>query len=171
MAAIPHPTNVALRLSNIRVGFAMTGGSTNMVSRPSVAPTHEAPVVKSAVIGLAAEFIPVSVLQAVSLLSFSGGRGLLPIADLDTVFLDVSLVACLTLMYRRRGVIYLPFVFSAICLSAVTAGLLAYTITNFGSLFRLKTMIAVPIWLLCLGMNTRRQEARVLPDAPTRFGT
>jgi hypothetical protein len=109
---------------------------------------------KAGTIGVAAEFIPISALKAVRLISFPGGRGLLPIADLDTVFLDLSVLISLGLVYRRRAAIghRLPFVVGVLCLSLFSMGLLAYVVTNFGTLFRIKSMIGVPLWLLCIAV-------------------
>jgi hypothetical protein len=184
LTSAPAPAGAIEALQQVRTGFAAAGGETNMVPNNKVArarppatangpkATIRAPEVipppdagqavllaaRATSVGIAAEFVPISLLKAANVVTFSGGRGLLPIADLDTIFLDVSLATCLVILYRRRSLIgrRLPFVVCLLALSALTACLLAYVVTNFGSLFRLKTMVAVPTWLLCLAVSPRR---------------
>jgi hypothetical protein len=164
LSAVPLPTHAIASLEQARTGFISTAGSTNIVPVAADAALSRTPGrgvvahVRAEMIGLAVEFVPISALKAASVVSFPGGRGLLPIADLDTVFLDVSVLASLTFLYRRRTAVdyRFPFVVFVLCLSLSTAGLLAYVVTNFGTLFRIKSMIAVPLWLLCLAVAPHR---------------
>ena len=110
---------------------------------------------KLVTLGLAVVFTPISALKALSIVEFTGGRGLLPLADLDTVFLDLSMLSVLTLLSTRRRSVgdRLPFIVFGITLSLVTAALLGYVVTNYGTLFRLRLIVAAPIWTLALALS------------------
>ena len=90
-----------------------------------------------------------AMLQAAGLFDLSGGRGLLFIADLDTIYVDVTIVLTLILAFRsrltREGWV---LAYTVIALAVLTAILMGYVVTNFGTLFRLRTLITVPLWLL-----------------------
>jgi hypothetical protein len=107
--------------------------------------------------GLAAMFVPLSILKALSVVAFPGGRGLLLVADLDTVFLDLSLLAIGTLIVRKRAVMATPV--SSLLFTLAVAGistiLLAYVVTNFGTLFRLRLLAAVPAWMAPVAFRSR----------------
>jgi hypothetical protein len=102
--------------------------------------------------GLAVLFVPFSVLQKLSIVSVEGGRGLLILTDLDTLFLDAMAIASVTLVWTRWSAArnHVPYMSYLVLLSGLTAGLMAYVVTNFGTLFRLRMMIFLPIWLLVL---------------------
>lgn len=148
-------------VEHARAGFVLAGGATNLAG-----PATQAEACASCArglarraadlaVGLATVFVPISLLKALHIVQFSGGRALLPIADVDTLFLDASLLLILGLLYTRRRVIgdRLPFVVFAIGLSAASAMLLGYVVTNFGTLFRMRLMIAVPIWTVVLALS------------------
>jgi SAM-dependent methyltransferase len=111
-------------------------------------------------LGLGLIFVPVSLLKALSLVDFSGGRGLLMITDIDTLFMDVTLIAVVTLLVRRRSATrrLLPYLCFATILAAAAGLLMAYIVTNFGTLFRLRVMAVAPLWLLPLALDTRRRD-------------
>ncbi|MGH7335709.1 MAG: hypothetical protein ACREKS_23755 [Candidatus Rokuibacteriota bacterium] len=115
-------------------------------------PARSVPYVGRLAIGLATLFVPMSVLRSLSIVQFPGGRGLLFLTDLDTLFLDATMVVAFVLLYRRwRGARrQIPYACFVLLLAGVTAVLLAYVVTNFGTLFRLRLMMAVPVWMLAL---------------------
>jgi hypothetical protein len=115
-------------------------------------------------VGLAVVFIPLTVMKGIAGIHVSGGRGLLSIADLDTVFLDVSSLIVLTLLWQRRRVIANRklFVVFGLILSVTTAVLLGYVVTNFGTLWRMRALVAVPLWVLVVAL-TPRTEGRLSP--------
>lgn len=92
------------------------------------------------------------------MVDFSGGRNLLVIADVDTLVMDLSLVLIGWAMYRRRAALQgrLPFVAFAVMLSLLTAVLLGYVVTNFGTLFRLRYLVAAPVWASILAVGSVR---------------
>jgi SAM-dependent methyltransferase len=113
-------------------------------------------------IGLGLIFVPISLLRALSIVDFAGGRGLLAITDVDTLFMDLAIAAVIAVIVRRwpalRG--RLSYVGFAALLAAATAALMAYVVTNFGTLFRLRLMVAVPLWMLPLALSARRGAMR-----------
>ena len=118
--------------------------------------------------GLAILFIPISLLQALSVLEIAGGRGLLSVADLDTIFLDATILFIFVLLWKRRDTIgdRLPFVVFGLTLSSVTAFLLGYVVTNFGTLWRMRPLVAIPIWLLVVALSPPAARRRA-PTMPT----
>ena len=118
--------------------------------------------------GIAIVFVPVSLLKAVAQVQITGGRGLLSIADLDTVFLDVMSLAVLILLWKRRHMIgdRRVLVLFGLVLSVTTAVLLGYVVTNFGTLWRMRSLVAVPLWLLVSALSPRRAIRRQPPTAP-----
>jgi hypothetical protein len=107
------------------------------------------------VVGLGIVFVPISLMKSLGVVDFSGGKGLLPFADLDTIFLDVTVIAVLVLLWNRRRLIHdrLPLVAFGLVLSMATAVLLGYVVTNFGTLFRMRSIVAVPVWILALALS------------------
>ena len=154
---VPDPTGVATTLMSIREGFIDSGGDTNLTrTHRGRAPTP-IEVASDIAIGLSATFVPIAVLHALSIVSFTGGRGFLAVADVDTVFIDVSLLAIAVVMWRsrpfsQRSVVAVSFL---LVLAAATAILMAYTVTNFGTLFRLRLMAVLPAWILPLAVANR----------------
>ena len=117
--------------------------------------------VRVAALGLAVVFVPISLLKAVSLVDFEGGRGLLPVADLDTIVFDAALLFLLIALWQRRHRLgdNLPFVTFVLVLSGVTMVLLGYVVTNYGTLIRMRPMIAVPLWVVVVALSPRGRES------------
>ena len=183
-------------VEHARRGFWLTGGATNVSitarrrgpgrsgypAPSSAAATEEdlsteSGATRSAtdrlitlIVGLGVVFVPVSILKALGIVEFSGGRGLLPFADADTMFLDITLVAIAALLWTRRRAIgdRLPFVAFTVTLSLVTASLLGYVVTNFGTLFRMRAIVAVPMWMLGLALSNAPQSDVVDRFSPRR---
>lgn len=118
--------------------------------------------IKAAVTGLAVVFLPLSIVEAVLGVDIPGGRGLLSIVDLDTIYLDVTIVAMVTLLWKRRRLIgnRMPLVVFAAILAGATALLLGYVVTNFGTLWRLRPLATVPLWTLGLALAYRRDAGQ-----------
>jgi hypothetical protein len=96
-------------------------------------------------VGVAALVLPVSVGQELGLLRVGGGRNLWAFVELDTIAFDLVLLFAIAYCARwlLRGHRPTPlFVMFGIVLAA-TALPMAYTVTNFGTLFRLREMIYV----------------------------
>lgn len=151
----------ALRLPDtLRHRFHLTGGKTNLAEGPVPAPGAPVAVLtwperrRALLTGLGAIFVPMSVLQATGAVHIDIGAGLRVATDIDTLFLDASIVAALVLLARRRPAArrHLRYVCFALTLCILTTVFMAYIVTNFGTLFRLRVMLAVPIWMLGLAI-------------------
>jgi hypothetical protein len=118
-----------------------------------------ATVLSSPVAGLLATFVPMSVLKGASLVTFDGGRGLMGFADLDTIFLDATFLLVAVFVVKRRSLLRanLPSVLFTFVLVAVSTLLVAYVVANFGTLVRIRLVIAAPAWLTPLALGARRQ--------------
>lgn len=153
------PSPILTDLDHARAAFAAAGGATSIVGEPSETGVFDSPLqpknpAKDArsrrlLRGCAAVFVPISLLRELSIVNFSGGRGLLVITDIDTVVLDATAVATMYLLgvawSRRRAS---PSVICLTVIFVVTTTVLAYTVTNFGTLFRLRLMAVATLWLL-----------------------
>ncbi len=132
-----------------REGFVSAGGATNLAGHAPWNPAATSSRIDNELMGLLTLTVPVTLLKRLPGMAFSGGRGLLLVADLDTLFLDAIILLQIVLLIRgwrhaAGDVIYLVFV------AAIGVGvmlLLAYVVTNYGTLFRLRLMYAVPLWL------------------------
>jgi len=126
--------------------------------------------VKAAAAGLVILFTPMSIARMITGVQVGGGRGLLAIVDLETLFIDATLAAVLVLVWRRRQQIGTrwPVVVFALILSATTALLLGYVVTNFGTLWRLRPLAVIPLWLVGLAVGGHRavidRSASPLPE-------
>jgi hypothetical protein len=149
----PDPMALAYSLASIRDGFVASGGSTNLVrERRGTAAVGPKEVLVDVGVGLAAVYVPISILRATRLVTFDGGRGFLTLTDCDTLFLDFTMVAVLAVLWRWRVAMKenLPAVVCFAALTLISAVVIAYAVTNFGTLFRLRLMIATPGWMLLL---------------------
>jgi hypothetical protein len=117
--------------------------------------------------GLAVVFVPISLVQTIVGIAIPGGRGLLAFADADTVYMDVVTIIVLAFLWRRRAAIgdRLPFVVFGLVLSAVTALLLGYVVTNYGTLWRMRPLVTVPLWVLVVALSWRARETISAPSA------
>jgi hypothetical protein len=154
---------VLWQIRHQRMRFRQAGGDTNLA--PPVGSGQGG--VRATLVGFAAIFAPISIVRAAGLVHFEGGRGLLFVTDADALFLDLSILAVFALLVSRRGSLRCaaPYVCYSICLALVTSLLLAYVVTNFGTLFRLRLMVAVPLWMLPLAVGCNRDPDSAFPDA------
>ena len=128
--------------------------------------------VRTAATGLALVFLPISLVGVLTGITVPSGGGLVALSEVDTIFLDLSCLAMLILVWQRRHMIgdrWLSVFFSA-GLAGTTAILLGYVVTNFGTLVRMRIAVAIPIWLLGLTLATRRDSVAHPPVAPSGAG-
>jgi hypothetical protein len=180
---------VASVVQHARTGFVTSGGNTNIApALPTPAPTpapagastivpgepvqlreHHGTLMEKAVsmaTGLATLFVPLSLLRALSVVSVAGsGAGRL-LSDVDTLFLDVTILLSCVLMFRawRHSRVLPPYAVFCLVVAATLTVLLAYVVTNVGTLVRLRLMLAIPLWTLPLAWRAVR---RVTPTPPT----
>ena len=157
-APVPAPVPAAAPVTApAPVPAAAPAAATESAPMDSVVPVGLSGKLSAATLGLGLIFVPVSLLKALSIVEFSGGRGLLAITDVDTLFMDLTIAAVILVLLRRRSAVRdrLPYVCFAATLAIVTSVLMAYIVTNYGTLFRLRLMAAAPIWLLPLALSNR----------------
>jgi hypothetical protein len=61
----------------------------------------------------------------------------------------------LAVAHRDRAGPNVPYVWFLASLAIVVSLLLGYIVTNFGTLFRLRLMVALPFWMLPLAVRSR----------------
>jgi hypothetical protein len=140
----------------LREGFARTGGGTNLtIEKTAAGSGFDASM--ATLRGLAAMFLPISLLKLLSIVQFSGGRGFLAVTDLDTLFLDLALIAIVWLLVTSRRRLTrqnLPYLVFALGLALIAALPMAYIVTNYGTLFRLRLLATVPLFLVPLAFRS-----------------
>ena len=143
-------------IENARAGFVRTPGATNLVS----ADGSQGNVAVRLLRGFAATLLPISALKATGVVEFTGGRGLLVVTDIDAIvnLLLVAVAASLVFAWGRRPR-HIAYVVYAIALAAAVWGPMAYVVTNFGTLFRLRVMAFVLVWLVLLGLARTADRA------------
>jgi hypothetical protein len=70
------------------------------------------------------------------------------VTDIDTLIVDAGLAAALYLLFLARRNPALPVMVFVVVLAALTTVALAYVVTNFGTLFRLRLLAVTPLWML-----------------------
>jgi hypothetical protein len=155
-------TSVAM-LDSARSGFVATGGATSLEEDDALLvgdaakPESGLGRVERLGRGYAALFIPISALRAASIVKFKGGAGLLEITDIDTIVADLTVLAALCLFVisvRGRGLS--PGPMFVLVLAILLTGALAYVVTNYGTLFRLRLLGVTPLWMLPVMIPTAR---------------
>jgi len=120
-----------------RKGFESTGGAT-AIHAGEAAP---APIASGAV----ATFVPRAAAQPLKLVRIGGGRGFWFFADFDTVVFSAVVLFATVLCVRalRSGARITPLFVFVVLLFVAIAGPMFYSVTNFGTLFRLRSMLYV----------------------------
>jgi len=113
------------------------------------------------VAGFAALVVPRSIAQRLGILDVRGGRGLWLFVELDTIAFDVVLLFALVSLIGaiRRRALGVPVFWLCFLVTAMIAGALAYTVSNFGTLFRHRDMILFGLLLLPVAMLGGSAEA------------
>lgn len=147
-----EPSEATAMLSESRAGYIHSGGGTNLAH--GIATTSLAGVAADTARGVAYMFVPMSALLAAGFVEFTGGRGILFVTDIDSLFIDVSVIGVIVMLWRRRR--YARSSLPQLCFSTtvlfVSALLMAYVVTNYGTLFRLRLLILVPLWLVPMAL-------------------
>ena len=155
-------------LVTLRRGFEQAGGATNLsASEPGNTRASVMSTLGDVGVGALVLVVPISILQLTPLVTFGGGRGFLFLTDVDTLFMDAMIVAGVLFVYRQlsRELLNAPVLTFLIVTACVSGLLLAYVVTNYGTLFRLRLMFSSPLWLLPLAVSGRPAGPRT-PWAP-----
>jgi hypothetical protein len=158
-------------VDSLREGFVLSAGQTNLIRRPPAVRTSDPAKpgketgpsrwerlkdrASGVCMGLIAMFVPISLLQAAGVVDIQGGRGFLYITDLDTLFIDATVLGIAWLLYRERRALRHRQVYLCFCLvvAVLSAVLLAYVVTNLGTLFRLRLIALMPFWMAPLAIT------------------
>jgi len=148
------PVNAVNMVDRARAGFVSSGGSTNIGEMPTSAPGVTSRL-RGVAMGLVTMFVPLVVLRTLDLVAVSGGAAMMALGDLDTLFFDAVFVAVATLTWRMRresrpNVAFLTFGISIVLLLCVLMG---YTVTNVGTLVRLRLIVLVPLITMPLAFS------------------
>src|SRR5207244_1829736 len=105
--------------------------------------------------GLAAVVLPRSIGERLGVFHIGGGRGMLWFTDLDTLVFDtVLLLAVYAIVFRFSAAFRNPMTWLVVLITLLVGLPLVYTVTNFGTLFRLRGMIYVGLLLTPLAVMT-----------------
>jgi hypothetical protein len=116
-------------------------------------------------VGLGAVLLPSPILGKLAGIDLHISTTARLIADADTVVFDVIAAMVLWLVIvNRRETRSLPLLFGLV-LALLVVVPLAYVMTNFGTLIRLRLLVAAPLWLLTLALAPGF-AARPAPSVP-----
>jgi hypothetical protein len=117
--------------------------------------------------GAVAMIVPRTIAQRLGILDLRGGRGLWLFADFDTIVFDVVCLFCIVAIIgsiRRRERLE-PAFWLILTVTVIVGGLLAYTVSNFGTLFRHREMVLIGLLLLPLAaLPTTEVAANSVPE-------
>lgn len=131
----------------------------------SVAPAG-ATRVRKLIAGATAAAVPRTIATRLGLVQIGAGRhNLWWFVELDTIFFDIILLVALGLVIANlRGRVYRnPLFWLVVVVTLLNGAALLYTVTNFGTLFRLRMMIFTTFALIPLALLTA--PARIAPAA------
>jgi hypothetical protein len=113
--------------------------------------------------GASVLLLPRSVGERLGLFHIRGGRGMLWFADIDTLVFDAVLLLALVALAARASASWRnPLTWLVLLTTLLIFGPLVYSISNFGTLFRLREMIYVGLLLVPLAVAARAER----PQAP-----
>jgi len=154
---------------NVRRRFENTRGATTIASGPALsdearpAPAEpEGPSVSSApasqsvaprlTTGLVAAFLPKFLGEGLGLVNIGGGRGYWLFAELDTIVFDLLILFALFTSIRalRQGRRPAALFVMLMLVLVMTALPMVYSVTNFGTLFRLRQMLYFLVAMLTI---------------------
>jgi hypothetical protein len=148
-------------LDQAREGFAGAGGDTNSVREHTPGGNATVERLKDVAVGVMVQIVPISILRGLSIVNFTGGRGLLTVTDLDTVFLDLTIAIQLWLVSRQRQRRDVAFLMLTLAIAIAAMVLMAYVVTNYGTMFRLRSMYAIPVWLSGAAATLATRSVRI----------
>lgn len=139
------------------------GAPTRTVSLPA---SHVARILA----GTAAMILPRAIAQRLGIFDIRGGRGLWFFAEIDTIVFDVVGIFCLVSLIGsiRRREIYDPVFWLILMVTTVMGASLAYTVSNFGTLFRHREMVLLGLVMLPLAAFSAKGSRAGLSAKETR---
>jgi hypothetical protein len=118
--------------------------------------------------GAVAMVLPRYLGQRIGLYEIGGGKNLWWFSDLDTIVFDVVLLFAFVWLLRslRSPSLSSSTFWFVVGLTLLVSVPLAYTVTNFGTLFRLREMIYIGALLIPLALATSQQRQTDAASAP-----
>ena len=111
--------------------------------------------------GAAVLVLPRSVGERLGLFHVGGGRGMLWFTEIDTIVFDVVLLcALLTLVARSSAPWRNPLTWLVLATTLLVGCPLVYSISNFGTLFRLREMVYIGLLLVPLAVAAHAERPR-----------
>lgn len=135
------PRMPAQLLTGARSAFEQLPGATRILPGKALRSLH--PTVSRLATGTAALLLPPSVARAAGLCEIGGGRGLWLIADVDSlVFLVILAIAAVAALRAfRTGGARTPLLCLVLLAAVTIAVAVIYSVTNYGALFRYRSMV------------------------------
>ena len=132
--------------------------SVQETSQPAPSHPESSRVVRIAS-GTAAATIPHAIGQRIGLFKIGGGRNLWWFSDIDTVIFDLFIVVAIYWFIRRfrSASVRNPIFWFVAAVTLLITFPLVYTVTNFGTLFRLREMIYIGVALIPLALASAPQ--------------
>ena len=117
--------------------------------------------VASFLTGVAVLVVPHTVGERLGIFHVGGGRGMLWFTDVDTIVFDLILAVAIFALTLRPAVHWRnPLTWLVLLLTLLIGGALAYSITNFGTLFRLREMLFLGLLLTPLVVASSHSTQR-----------
>jgi hypothetical protein len=121
--------------------------------------------------GVASTVVPRTIGERLGLFHIGGGQGMFWFTEIDTLIFDATLFIAIIAVARRGLLSWRNPLVWLLALPTLLAGIsLAYVITNYGTLFRLREMIYIGLALIPLALATSAQRTVasevVMPPAP-----
>jgi hypothetical protein len=127
-------------------------GGNSMLTRAGSTETAGSGRLEGLAVGLGGLLIPSTVLEPLAGVNLDIGTSARLISDVDTMVFDLTAAVILWVMIvNRRQIAPVPLLFGLVLAVAVALPL-AYVMTNYGTLIRLRLMVSAPIWLLTLAL-------------------
>jgi hypothetical protein len=125
------------------------------VPSPPARPDRPASIVTRLLTGGASVVIPRTIGERLGLFHIGGGQGMFWFVELDTLIFDLALLWAIVMLAARRSLSWRNPLVWFVALLTILAGVpLAYAITNYGTLFRLRGMIYIGLILTPLALAT-----------------
>jgi hypothetical protein len=126
-----------------------------------------AAIVTRLLTGTACVIVPRSVGERLGLFHIGGGQGFFWFTDIDTLLFDVILLWAVVAVAMRLSAWWRnPLIWLLAVLTLLITLPLAYTITNYGTLFRLRAMIYVGLALIPLALAASPRREAAIPETP-----
>lgn len=159
LTSVRSTADIEKTLNGARRAFIAAGGASNVAGGEAGPPADNGAVAQSdslasmaraVTLGLATMFVPLTLLKALSVVQVSGGAAMHALGDIDTVCFDIMMVAIGVVTWRLRHAVRgnTPYLVFSLALALMLTALMAYIVTNVGTLVRLRLMLAVPFWTM-----------------------